>query len=107
MFAFSSKLFTLFRVIPSLLLAASFQIVSQLSQVCSHTNFLFEYCNLGNVLQQILRTDRAKQFIFRVSGGKNFENVSTQCQPWWHLCGFVVSAGLPKKSGYITAYFEI
>ena len=38
-----SKLFTLFFGIPSVLLAASFQIVLQLAQVYGHTLFLFQY----------------------------------------------------------------
>ena len=38
-----SKLYTLLRAIPSVPLAASSHIASQLSQVYSHTNFLFEY----------------------------------------------------------------
>ena len=37
-----SKLVTLPRMIPSVLPVASSQIASQLSQVYSHTNFLFE-----------------------------------------------------------------
>ena len=37
------KLFTLLCVIPSVLLAASSQIASKLSQCYSHTNVLFEY----------------------------------------------------------------
>ena len=38
--------------------------------------------NLGNGLQKSLRTDRARESIFRVPGGKNFENFTALCQPW-------------------------
>ena len=48
------KLFTLLHVIPSVLLVASFQLRShsQLSQVYSHTNFLFEYINFLKVIDE-------------------------------------------------------
>ena len=59
--------------------------------------------NLGNVLQRDLRTDRARESIFRVSGGTNFENLSTWGQPWWCLSGFDVCISLPQKnSGCVT-----
>ena len=45
------------------------------------------------------RKDVAKESIFRVSGDTNFENFSAQHQTWWwHLPGFNVSTGLPKKT---------
>ena len=78
LFYLLSKLFTLLGVIPSVLLAASFQIALQLSQVYSHTNLkttcMYEFfknhprrgvfrnvnlSNLENVLQRNLRTERA------------------------------------------------
>ena len=59
--------------------------------------------NLENVLQGNLRIDRAKECIFGASEGTNFENFSTQSQPWWPLHGFNVCTGLPKKnSGFVT-----
>ena len=54
--------------------------------------------NLTNVLQSSLRTESTGECIFRVSGEQNFENFSTQWQPWWHLRGFDVCTSLPKKS---------
>ena len=64
------------------------QIAWQVSQVYGHTNVLFEYMNflkknhrvfrnlnlrnLENVLKWNLRTDRSKESIFRVPGGKIF-----------------------------------
>ena len=83
-----SKLSTLLPVIPPVLLAASSQIVSELLQVYSYTNLLFEYhtniwifkksrkgmfCNkklsdLANFLQSCLRTESAGECIFRASG---------------------------------------
>ena len=53
---------------------------------------------MENVLQRNLITDWARKCIFRVSGVTNFENLSTHCQPWWHLCGFNDGTGLPKKN---------
>ena len=44
--------------------------------------------NLENVLQRNLRTDKARECIFRVSEGTNFENFSA-----FDLC-----TGLPKKT---------
>ena len=41
--------------------------------------------------------NRAKECIFRVSGGTNFENFSSQHQPWWCFNGFDVCTCLPKK----------
>ena len=92
-------LFTLIFAIPSVLLAASFQlrqIASQLhSQVYSYTNFLFEdffwtsteksvslfnLGNLENVSQRNLRTGTARECIFRAYGGTRFKNSH---QPWW------------------------
>lgn len=37
--------------------------------------------NLENVLQRNLRADRARECVFRVSGGTNFEKFSPQRQP--------------------------
>ena len=37
-------------------------------------------------------------YIFKVSGGGNFENYSAWRQPSWDLRGFDVCTGLPKKS---------
>ena len=36
--------------------------------------------NLGNVLQRNLGTGRARECIFRESGGTNFENFTAWCQ---------------------------
>ena len=41
--------------------------------------------NLENVVQRSLRTDRARECIFTVCEGTNFENFSTHHQPWWRL----------------------
>ena len=38
--------------------------------------------NLENVLQRHLRTDRARECIFTVTGGTNFEISSALRQPW-------------------------
>ena len=54
--------------------------------------------NLENVLQRNLKTGRARECIFRASGGTNFENFSAQHQPWWCLHGFDVCTSLPKKT---------
>ena len=72
---------------------------SQLSQVYSHTIFIFfEYMNflktiheeefrnlnlsnLGNVLQRNFRTNRVRECIFKASGGTNFEKSSARRQP--------------------------
>ena len=54
--------------------------------------------NIENVLQRNLRTDRGREWIFRVSGGTNFEHFSARCQPWLHLHGFNVCTILPKKT---------
>ena len=61
------------------------------------------FCNasLSN-LENVLKTDRARECIFRVSGGTNFENLSTQCQRWWCLYGFHVCTGLPKKTLHVS-----
>ena len=77
----------------------SAHIDSQLSQVYSHTIFIFfEYMNflktiheeefrnvnlsnLGNVLQRTFRTNRVRECIFRKSGGTNFEKSSARRQP--------------------------
>ena len=53
--------------------------------------------NLENILQRNARTDRARECILRVSGGTNFENFSSQCQPWRHLLRFNVCTALHKK----------
>ena len=58
---FPSKLFTLFRVIPYVLLA-----------VFRNVNL----SNLEKVLQRNLRTGRAEDCIFRASRGTSFENFS-------------------------------
>ena len=64
--------------------------------------------NLGNVLQRNLRTDRARQCIFRASEDTNLENSPSGCQTWWHLYGFNVCTGMPKKSsGYVTNSIKI
>ena len=52
---------------------------------------------MENILQRNPRTDRASECIFKLSGGKNFENFSAQHQPRWCLHGFDVCTGLPKK----------
>ena len=109
----------MFCVIPSvlLLLAASFMLRS----ICSSHNLIatqFFYLNiwifffnhpwkrifrnlslnnLENVLQRNLKTERARECIFSVFGGTNFENFSTQHQQWWCLCGFHVCTGQSKK----------
>ena len=105
-----SKLFTLSCVIPYVLCTPSSQVALQFSQVYSHTKFLLEYhmniffknhpwrglfcnvnlSNLENVLQRNLRTSRACECIFCVSAA-NFQKFSSQCQPWWYLCGFDVT----------------
>ena len=54
--------------------------------------------NLENVLQRNLKKDRAKECIFRASGGTNLENSPSRHQPWGQLCGLDVYTGLPKKS---------
>lgn len=65
------------------------------------------WCQLKSNLENVkwnLRTYRATECIFRASGGSNFENFTTQHQPWWHLWGFNICISLPKKnSGYVTA----
>ena len=53
--------------------------------------------NLENNLLRNLRTDMARECIFRASGGTNFENFLTRRQRWWHLYGFHVFTGLPEK----------
>ena len=53
--------------------------------------------NLENVLQRNLRIDRARECIFKASGGTNFENVTAERQSRWCLCGFDVCTGLPQK----------
>ena len=59
--------------------------------------------NLENVLQRDLRTGRARESIFRVSGGTDFENISAWGQPWWCLSWFDVCISLPQKnSGCVT-----
>ena len=80
-------------MIPSVLFAASFKLRSLRSshKLIAIQIFLFEYMNflniiheedffvkksLENVLQRNLGTERAKECVFRVSGGTNFENFS-------------------------------
>ena len=53
--------------------------------------------NLKKVWQRNLRTDWARECIFKVSTGTNFENFSARYQPWWHLCRFHVCNSMPKK----------
>ena len=52
---------------------------------------------LENVLKVNLRTDRSKECIFRISGGKDFKNITARHKPvastWVQLF-----TGLPKKS---------
>ena len=50
------------------------------------------------VLQWNLRIDRANEYIFRVSRGTSFENLSTQHQPCLPPFGFDVCTDLPKKT---------
>ena len=59
--------------------------------------------NLENVLQRNLRTDRAREYIFRISVSTNFENFFAQRQPWWRLRRFNVCPGLPHKNLDVTA----
>ena len=55
--------------------------------------------SLGNVLQRNLRTNSAREWIFRASGSTNFEKFTAQRrQSCWHLHGFNVCAGLTKKT---------
>ena len=54
--------------------------------------------NLENLLQRNLRREWARECIFRVSGGTNFENFSARRQPWWRLRVFDVCTGLPKTT---------
>ena len=54
--------------------------------------------NLENVLQRNLRTDRASECIFGISGDTNLETLIGQCQPWQHLCRFNICTGLHKKA---------
>ena len=53
--------------------------------------------NMENILRRNLRMDRARECIFRESGGTRFEKFSTQRQPWWCPHGFDVCTSLPKK----------
>ena len=58
--------------------------------------------NLVNVLQRNLKTDRPGEFIFRASGGTNFEFFSLSAN---HGGAFVGSMYVPicqKNSGYVT-----
>ena len=54
--------------------------------------------NLENVLQKNLRTNRAREYIFRASEGTNFENFPAPCQPWGGLFGFSLFMVLLKKT---------
>ena len=54
--------------------------------------------NLENVFQRNLRTGKARECIFRASGGTNFENLPVRRRPWRCLLGFDVYTGLPKKA---------
>ena len=54
--------------------------------------------NLENACQRNLRTESARECIYRASGGTGFENFSARRQPWWRLCGFDVCTGLRKKT---------
>ena len=96
---------------PSVLLAAFFQLRSFCSShmfIAIQILFMNIYKffkksstrnknNLEINLRRNLRTDRARECIFRASECKNFEDFPSRCQPWWHLCGFDVCNGLPKK----------
>ena len=53
--------------------------------------------NLGNVLRKNLRTARARECIFRASGGINFENFLPKHQPLWRLREFDVCTGVCKR----------
>ena len=105
--------FTLLLVISSVLLASSFQLRLLCSshkciaiQIFIWMYELFKYdifdnvalSNLENALQTNLRTGRTREYILRVSGGTNFENLHTWLQPWWYLLGFDVYTSLPKKA---------
>ena len=76
----------------------------------SHTISLFEYMNffcngslrnLKNVLQRNLRTDRAREHVFTVSGCTHFGSFSGRqrkfLQTWYQLLGLDVCTGLPEK----------
>ena len=94
----------------------SAQIALELSKIYSHTIFfvlniwIFKnypqkivFCNvnlsnLGNVLQRNLRRNRARECIFRASGGIHFEKLTALHQPWCCLHGFKVCTRLPKKT---------
>ena len=104
--------FKLLSAIPSVLLGASFQF-RLLHSSCKSTSIHIFYLhilifykskcfvnlsNLENVLQGNLRKDRAREYIFKASGGTHFENFSTPRQSWWHLQGFHVCTSLPKKT---------
>ena len=62
---------------------------------------MFRNGNLSNleiVLQRNLRTDSARECIFRASGGTSFSNLPAWHQPWCCLCEFNICTGLPKKT---------
>ena len=67
---------------------------------------LFNLHNLENVLQRNLRTDTAREYIFRASGGTRFKNFN---QPWWRKRGGgspTCNRSAQKDSGYITDLFQ-
>ena len=97
-------------VIPSVLLAASFQLRARHSShrfIAIHIllmniwilwkSSMMNKNNLENNLERNLTTDWASECNFRASEGTNFENYSNRYQLWWHLCGFDVCTPLPKK----------
>ena len=55
------------------------------------------FINLENVLQKNLRTDMARECIFRAFGVTNLI-FSAWCKTWWSSHGFNVSSSLPKKT---------
>ena len=60
--------------------------------------------NLENVLQRNLKTDMARDCIFRASGGTNFENLPHwRYQPWWIA---EVDLGLLSFSATIAAVLD-
>ena len=109
------------RVIPSALFAAPFKLRSFCSShklIAIQNFYLNEFfknhprkrlfrneslCNLENVLQRNLRTDRAREYIFRVSGGINFENFSLSAN---HGGAFMGSLCVPVCS-IISRYYNV
>ena len=95
------KEFTLLCVIPSVysfLYLLSSNCVAALTSLQPYKIFVWMYDFLKNDPQRNLRTGRARECIFRVSGGTNIENLPCWHQPWWYLCGFHICTGLSKKT---------